>query len=229
MFRCTFGNLNKLVVEAYGIEYFQLTSPSWMNGEFFDVSARVPKGATKEQFRLMLQNLLADRFKLEIHRETREAQVFKLVVAKGGPKFKEGTMKPAEENPPDAVAPAAPTFDKDGFAVRMTPAPKGRLEVGRSGKARFHGESETMQDLADRLADVLHTPVTDSTGLQGKYDYTLMFDLASAMGFERDADSDTAIPIESQLQIQLGLKLERKKGPVEFVVVDHMARVPTEN
>jgi len=237
-FQCTFANLSMLVVQAYDLQYYQLTAPSWMTGEFFDISATVPKGATREQFRVMLQTLLAERFKMTVHREQKEMQVSSLVVAKGGPKFKESIEKLLDPNPPDAVPSASPAFDKDGFAPMKTvgPQPKGRLEIGKSGKGRFRGEGESMQDLAQRLGDVLRMPVIDATGLHGQFDYTLVFDLASAMGMggssmpaASDADRDTGMPIESALQSQLGLRLLSKKGPVEFLVVDHAEKVPTEN
>src|SRR5258706_15278617 len=82
-------SLSNLITTAYDLRPYQLTAPSWVNSERFDVVAKVPEGATKEQFRAMLQNLLVERFKLVIHRETKELPVFELVVGKGGPKFKE--------------------------------------------------------------------------------------------------------------------------------------------
>jgi uncharacterized protein (TIGR03435 family) len=208
----------------------------------------VPAGATKEQVRLMLQNVLLERFKLAIHRETKEVQVYDMVVAQGGPKVKESAEKPAAQDPPDSPPSAAvgpPTFDKDGFVVRPAGSPnspKGRLEVGMGGRHRIRAEGETMQDLAERLASVLGKPVIDATGLKRKYDYSLIFEQAALMGGRgrgpspSDANNplgaasdDTVAPIESAVQSQLGLRLVSKKGPVDIIVVDHVEKVPTEN
>jgi uncharacterized protein (TIGR03435 family) len=89
LFRCNNCNIPLLITRAYDIKSYQLTSPGWMETVRFDISARVPAGATKEQFNLMLQNLLAERFKLAIRRDRKEIQVYELVVGKGGIKFHE--------------------------------------------------------------------------------------------------------------------------------------------
>ena len=241
--------LTVLLMEAYALQPYQL-SPSWKDSfSAFDLSAKVPKDATREQVRLMLKNLLAERFKLAVHHEQKEMQVYGLVVAKGGPKLKESVEKPLARDPSDnqqaSVADGKPTFDKDGFVVRPPGPnpPKGRMEVGMGGRARIRAEGETMQDLAERLSSAIGKPVIDATGLNGKYDYSLIFALPTGMGGRGNAappsdpntplsaasDNDTGIPIENEIQSQLGLKLESKKGPVDILVIDHAEKVPTEN
>jgi uncharacterized protein (TIGR03435 family) len=86
---CRNMNLANLVSTAYKLSYYQLSAPDWMKDPFaaFDLNARVPEGATKDQLDAMMQNLLADRFKMVVHRESREIQQYDLVVAKNGPKF----------------------------------------------------------------------------------------------------------------------------------------------
>jgi len=69
---------------SYGIRSYQITGPAWLHDARFDISAKIPEGATREQFKLMLQNLLEDRFKLAIHREKKEMAIYELVVASGG-------------------------------------------------------------------------------------------------------------------------------------------------
>jgi uncharacterized protein (TIGR03435 family) len=247
---CHLCVMTLMLMEAYHLQPFQL-SPGWKDSlEAFELSAKVPEGATKEQVRLMLQNVLVERFKLAIHRETKELQVYEMVVAKGGLKLKESVETPDSPEPSDNPQPPAtdarPTFDKDGFVVRPPgwPNPKGRLEVGMGGKHRIRAGAETMQDLAERLSSVLGKPVIDATGLEGKYDYSLIFEQAALMGGRGNAppagasgannpfgaaSDDTVTPIESAIQSQLGLRLVSKKGPTDIIVVDHVEKVPTEN
>jgi uncharacterized protein (TIGR03435 family) len=99
---CRDMNLANLVSTAYKLSYYyQLSAPDWMKDPFatFDVNARVPEGATKDDFNVMMQNLLADRFKLVVHRESREIQQYDLVVAKNGPKFKEAPPPAPKPDP----------------------------------------------------------------------------------------------------------------------------------
>ena len=87
-FRATNVELSMLLMRAYGIQYDQLRGPAWMDKTQFDVVANVPPGTTAEQFREMLQNLLAERFRMQVHHETRAEAVYELTVAKNGPKLK---------------------------------------------------------------------------------------------------------------------------------------------
>jgi uncharacterized protein (TIGR03435 family) len=259
LYRCTNCNIPMLIVQAYDIKHYQLTSPSWMDTVRFDISARVPAGATKEQFRLMLRNLLAERFKLAIHRDQKEMQTYDLVVAKGGLKIKESVEEPPQEPGKDGAADdllpplggrggRGPNLDKDGYPV-IPKGCNGCIMVVGGGKARMHLEKETMQGFGDMLSNQLGKPVTDATGLKGKYDFDVSFDMEK-MGMGRGdlppppgggaapsaggnsplaTDSDMGVPLAGAIQSQLGLKLESKKGQVEMIVVDHAEKVPTEN
>jgi len=255
LYRCNNCNIPMLITKAYDIQHYQLSSPSWMDTVRFDISARVPVGATKEQFNLMLQNLLAERFKLAIHRDQKEMQVYDLVVAKGGLKIKESVEDPAKDNAQDDSLPPpppggrdgrGPNLDKDGYPV-IPKGCNGCIMVVPGGKARLHLEKDTMKGLAEMLALQLGKPVTDATGLKGKYDFDVSFDMEQ-MGMGRGGlapasgggaapgpggntplgDSDLGVPILGAIQSQLGLRLESKKGQVEMIVV-HAEKVPTEN
>jgi uncharacterized protein (TIGR03435 family) len=255
LYTCDNCSLTQLVTQAYDIKGYQLSAPSWLETERFIVTAKIPDKATKEQFRLMLQNLLAERFKLAIHREKKEAQVYELVVAKGGPKLKESVEEVPKDgdNAPDDPSPLpplggrgrGPNLDKDGYPV----VPKGcsGCMMIMNGKARLHSEKENMKDFADTLSYQVGKPVIDATGLKGKYDIDLSFDASGMMrggggqppgGGPPPAeantplgatDGDLGVPIVGAIQSQLGLKLEAKKGQVETIVVDHIEKVPTEN
>src|SRR5450759_4338978 len=82
-------SLKNVLLNAYGVKGYQINGPKWLDSERFDIVAKIPKGATKETFKLMLQNLLAERFKLTLHHETKELPMYALVVGKGGSKLKE--------------------------------------------------------------------------------------------------------------------------------------------
>jgi uncharacterized protein (TIGR03435 family) len=183
-----------LMVQAYGVESYQLTIPSSMDNERFEISAKVPEGTTKDQFNLMLQNLLAERFKLKLHRETKEGQIYELTVFKGGSKMKESAPpEPAKEAAADAPAPGPPplpafnggklTLDKDGFPVMPKPAGgRGPMTMRMPGKTRMTFEQESMEEFAKVLARQLAKPVTDLTGLKAKYDFTMTWDGANLGG-----------------------------------------------
>src|SRR5882724_6411524 len=89
LWKCQNLSLSNMVTNAYNLKYYEITAPAWMNEVRFDITAKIPEGTTKEQFLLMRQNLLDERFKLMFHREKKEVPGYELVVAKNGPKLKE--------------------------------------------------------------------------------------------------------------------------------------------
>ena len=180
-----------LLMRAYGLKYRQIVGPEWLSAERYDVMAKLPESATKDQIPRMLQSLLEDRFSLAVHRESRLENGYALTVAKSGPKMKPA---PASEG------------------ARRMKGPKG-LEI--KGNA-------TMPALAGALADALDCPVVDGTALSGAY----QVDLNWTPG-ENPAVSEPALA--SALQAELGLKLETRKYPVEYLIVDHAEKVPLRN
>jgi uncharacterized protein (TIGR03435 family) len=138
--------LNTLVRSAYVLNEFQLVGgPKWAGSAKFNVVAKMPTGATRDQIPLMMQSMLADRFKLEFHRETRTLQEYSLVVAKGGPKLREAT----EEDKAHGGTSQGPRLIKAG--------------------------STTLSDLARMLISVVRAPVLDRTGITGQYTIALQF------------------------------------------------------
>jgi uncharacterized protein (TIGR03435 family) len=235
--------LRVLIMRAYDVQSFQVSGPSWMDNQRFDVIAKVPDGATKEDAQIMLQNLLADRFKLRLHKGSKEASIYALVVAKGGIKIEKSTqtaVAPAEGvgGPP----PAPPPRGKDGFL--RTPHGQLGTQATVNGRMRMRGDAVTMARLTDVLGMALGRPVVDKTGLTGAYDVTLDFS-PEGMGpgpkgpapeegggnpDEAPRDSNDSGPtIFTALQEQLGLKLESRKGPVDLLVVESVEKVPTKN
>ena len=208
----TFENIDlfSLVTMAYGIQRYQLLAPDWLTTAKFDITARVPKGATTEQYRLMLQSLLAERFQLALHHDRKEIQMVELVVAKNGPKLKEAAVDPAAAVP-DGLQPPLP---------RAGPPPGYHGPFSMVTKA-------SMERLAALLSGLLGQPVVDATGLKGNYDIKLQALVGSSPS---DTDAANSPPsLFDAVQEELGLKLAPKKGLVDVLAIDHIEKTPTGN
>jgi len=248
-----------VLTNAYGVKGFQISGPSWLDSERYDIVAKLPRGATKAEFMVMLQNLLAERFKLTLHREKKDLLMYALVVGKNGPKVKESVEDAAPKGGGPADGPAEvmgkPTVDRDGFPV-LPPAAAGRGAVSlalMNGNARVTASRQSMSGLAEILSSQLDFPVVDMTGLTGKYDFTLYFSPEGLAGMRLPAglqhppnapppgeggggmaaastpDGQSSPNLFSAVQEQLGLKLEQRKGPVDLLVIDHLEKAPIEN
>lgn len=173
--------LKNLLMEAFDVKSLQIQGPPWLDTEKFDLNATMPPETTREQFRVMLQNLLGERFKLTVHRQTKELPMYSLAVARNGPKMKESEpASPAQDDSAPAgppPMPVGPAVGRDGFPVFPLPAgARGRLFLMMvSGRARLVGQQQTTLDLANRLTTLLNRPLSDVTGLTAKYDFTLTF------------------------------------------------------
>ncbi len=207
----TFANIDlfSLVAMAYGIQHHQLLGPDWLTATRFDIMARVPQEATQDQYRLMLQDLLAARFKLVAHREQRELRVYELEIAQGGLRMKEYPVDAASAN--EGLKP---------------PPPLSAPPLGYQGPVNVVLGKASMERVANVLSGLLGEPVTDGTGLKGNYDIKLR---ALVVPQHTDAASSSEPDLFEALWEQLGLKLVRKKSLVAVLVVDHMERTPTEN
>jgi uncharacterized protein (TIGR03435 family) len=210
--------LKGVLMEAFKVKMEQIEGPSWLETDCFDISAKIPDGATRDQLPAMLQALLAERFKLAAHKKDRPRSGYELVVDKGGPKFKED----------------------DPNTNFMGPGRSGMMLFGAFGHGRLKGVM-TMATLASNLARQGYGPVQDATGLTGKYDIDLTWTPDKAFQ-PRAVDAvasaatapgaDTPSPeanLFTALRESLGLKLERRNMQVQFVVIDYIERIPTEN
>jgi uncharacterized protein (TIGR03435 family) len=256
----TYNNVTvkNVLMNAYGVKGFQISGPGWLDAERYDIVAKLPRGSTKADLMVMLQNLLAERFKLTLHREKKDLAMYALVVGKNGPKMKESVEEPApkEGDAPKAGGPAdGPPpppgklpMGRDGFPV-LPPGAGGRVGTSMifmNGNVRMTANKQTMAGLAEMLSGQLDLPVVDLTGLTGKYDFTLYFSpegLSSmrVMGGPPPGEAGPGMPVEiapdaqsnpnlfAALQEQLGLKLEQRKGPVDLLVIDHLEKAPVEN
>jgi uncharacterized protein (TIGR03435 family) len=236
LFTCRM-NLGNLIIRAYGVERFRLLSVpdwAWDSSTLFEISARIPPGATRDDFNVMLQNLLADRLKLAVHRESREMQQYDLVMAKNGPKFKEAAP-PAAKKDDDAKRP--PTFTPPKMGDDGYPVLGSTMLMIMNGRGRLHFPQITMGNFASALQAQLSKPVIDATGLTGKYDIGLYWDAGATGPLDAGTPGGAQTPVASDpgptlvqaVQDQLGLRLEPTKGMVEFLVVDHAEKIPSEN
>jgi len=178
-------NARDLMAAAFNVKDYQISGPDYIDSQRFDIIAKVPGGATKEDVQVMWQNLLKERFGLKLHHETKEMPMYALVVAKGGSKLKESDPTPAaslDSGPggPDGLpagAPPPPRMGKDG----MPELPKSMRRTGAMGmmmmpgRMRMMGTAVTISRLVDILARQYDRPVVDQTGLTKTYDITLDF------------------------------------------------------
>ncbi len=228
--------LSMLIVKAYAdwdgvypqtAQYYRIAGLPPVAVPFYDIRARVPPGTTLQQFRLMLQTLLAERFSLRVHHENRDVPGYRLVIAKGGPKLKppERNMVPLPEGALDQAGENRDLgTDKNGNP-QLAPGRKGRVLTGFGNGNRFTARMQSLPDIVAMCLMWTGRPIEDETGLKGIYD----FDLDFALGAPDAQDDSTLLPFEFALAQQLGLKLEPKKFPYDVVVIDHIGKVPTEN
>jgi uncharacterized protein (TIGR03435 family) len=195
--------LELILREAYGVRHYQVSGgPSWLTSDHFDITAKAEGDPSREQMMLMLQTLLADRFKLKVHRETREGAVYALVVAKNGSKLQE--VKELKDG------------DRAGVFTYRTGSPvEPAVSYIRTGR------KASMPLLVQTLADMVARPVLDQTGIKGEFDFRLEY-------AADDSHLDAFPSLFTAIQEQLGLKLEAQKGPMETLVIDHVEK-PSDN
>ena len=218
-FSCANVPLQTLISNAYGIRQDLISGgPGWVDSTGFDVEAKVAgtdmeafKKLTPRQRNALLQALLADRFKLKLHHETKVLPMYDMVVAKGGLKLK--PLAPMQ--PPAADAPR--DLDATNHRGMMTMGP---------GMLKGHGLTVTA--VANNLSYVVHSTVVDKTGLTGDYDFDLKWTPEDAGPPSDNGSAESSASIFTAVQEQLGLKLQATKGPTDTLVIDH-AELPSEN
>jgi len=216
--------LYDLITAAYQLKPLQLSGlPDWGNSTHFDIEAKTEGNPTRDEMNLMLQPLLADRFKLVVHHETRELSVFALVLSKPGKNGPGLVPHSADAKCVDPAGPPAPPRSD-------MPAPCGGLiMMNIFPTARITGNNVTMEMLAGRLSPLVYRIVVDQTGLSGLFDVNLQFAPLPPPGAPAGlVPSEDAASIFTALQEQFGLKLESKTAPVDILVIDHVEQ-PSEN
>jgi len=191
--------IRSLVAYAYDLKDYQIAWAPGLKYDFdtmYDITAKAEGDTvpTKAQFKQMMQSLLAERFKLKVHREQREMQVYALIIGNSGPKFKESA--PGEEG-----------FGNFGV--------KGRNQIMTLKKA-------TMEDVVQALGVYVPggRPIIDRTGLTGTY--AVKFEATPDFRMRNPEPDD--VSVFTAVQEQLGLKLETQKAMIEVVVIDHVEK-----
>ena len=237
------SNVRELIGSAYGVQDYQVIGgPDWISTDRFEVMGTARAGVSATDARTMLRALLADRFQLATHAETRQLPVYELRLAREdrrlGPQLRPSGAECAPMRGPArgigapsfaAAPPPPPPPPPPGMAVslnatRTTPprCPSAASRMNGLGHWSLRGESMTF--VARQLTGETSRPVFDRTGLDGPYDMDMTFasDAAIAAG---QTDAPT---LEGALREQLGLRLESARAPVEVILIDRVER-PTEN
>jgi uncharacterized protein (TIGR03435 family) len=220
-FTVTGTTIKAVIAFAYGIQAeFVQGGPNWIASDRYDIDTKIGEPDTDvlarlAQAKLMLQTLLADRFKLRLYLDAKELSGFQLVIAKNGPKLKQS------EGDSQRLL-VAPGFGRSSGQLGLvcnaiTPTGGSLIGVGRS-----------MSDLAGCLSIALSTPVLDKTAIVGSYDFTVD-------GYERPGSINSSSPAEltrpsifEALQDKLGLRLDSAKVPTTLIMIQSVER-PTAN
>jgi len=213
MLRISNRRLDEIIMLAYNIGVKQLSGPRWLTEPTtdpsavtrFEILAKVPDGAKKDQIPLMLQSLLEERFKLQVHREPRSTQVYVLGLGKGGAKLE--TSVPNESRPP-------------GCARVIT----GGAEIGAAADCYNVTATQLAQQLQSLAPGYFRDgPIVDRSGLTGTYDLHLEWML------QQQLDAGLTGPTMFAAVEKLGLTLEKRRDTAEMLIVDHCEQTPTEN
>lgn len=247
--RVDFGAITmaNLIRTAWQVKGYQVVGPDWMNVERYDIVARMPEGSRRAQIPQMLQTLLAERFQLALHRESRDLPAFALAAAKSGPKLKPSPEESAAGSEGGGeVFRSNSTLSQKGTVTNSGPDGAVVQTIGPHGM-HLEMRQMTMPALCGHLIALTGKSVTDMTQLKGRYDFAL--DLSReevaalarasgqapppAPGGDRDPAALLAVdPDEKSLAVSLGLlglRLESRRLPVEVLVIDRVERVPVEN
>jgi uncharacterized protein (TIGR03435 family) len=241
----TFVTMQGLLVWAFGLPIDQISGPSWWTTEHYDISAKVPPSATKDDVSVMLQNLLAERFNLKEHLVKKDFDAYELTVAKGGLKMKESVIDPklGSTGAPEQAAALRAGRNlgfKDGFPVLAPGNSEALRGMNVNGRMLITARQQEVDSIVRTLQNALGAGnrVIDKTGLTGTYDFHLQYarpnNNAAAQNLPEgstylDSIGEPAPDIVIAAREQLGLVLTKGKVAVDVLVVDHADRVPTEN
>jgi uncharacterized protein (TIGR03435 family) len=189
---------------AYGLKDYQIIGPDWINSEKYDIAAKAESSVTGEQLKAMFQALLADRFKLTVHRETKELPIYALFVGRNGPKLV--------------------GVEAGGSQTRSE---RGRLAARKISMPRL---AEDLGRHLDRpVVDMTGLKGVFDLTLEWAPDESQTMPNRGGGEGQVIADSTAGLSIFTAVQQQLGLKLEARKGSAEILVIDHAEKIPTEN
>jgi len=226
------ATVRQLILRAYEVQDFQIVGePKWVNSDRFDIEARAEGEVTPARLPAMLKSLLAERFKLVVHNDTRDLPIYALVLARKdgrlGPKLRVSTVDC------DAVAEEA-LSTRNGAPPPVAPGERPPCSIGFGGMGQMAARSKPISQLLPFFSQVTQRTVTDRTGLKGSFDIDLTWTPDPSSPLLETAPPDAA-PVDpngpsifTAVQEQLGLKLESAKAPLPALVIDRI-EAPTAN
>ena len=233
--RFAYLSLRDYLSIAFSVPIHQVSGPEWINSARFDIAATMPENATQDDFPKMMEALLRERFMLRAHRESRESPILALEVGRNGTKL----VAMAGDIPKDAPVSVTSSGNAQGVSADL-----GNGSSFTLTNNRFAFTKVTMQALADTLGRFMRYPVLDRTKLQGRFDIAfniaaedympLMIRSAVNAGITlppqalQMLDAPSLGSVENGLR-SLGLSLEERRAPLDYLVVDSMERTPTDN
>jgi uncharacterized protein (TIGR03435 family) len=195
-------------MRPYDVRAYQIEGPAWIDSQEYDVTAKIPQGASGETVRVMLQALLAERFAVQLHKETRTLLAYEMSVAKAGPKLQEVDTQAGIKASLSATSPMI----------------QGQLTVSELARYLSNMLNRRVIDASGLQARYdISLPFDPTRGMSGSR-VVIVPD-----GPEPPSDSGDAIAKLFQALKAFGLKLDPKKSPTEVIVIDSANRVPTEN
>jgi uncharacterized protein (TIGR03435 family) len=239
--RINYSNMTlaEIIRRAYDVRDYQIKGdPAWLDSEHYEIVAKVPEGASKDDLRVMLQSLLEERFKLAVHREKQEGRYYDLLVDKGGAKLKVPASVP-EHGTVEVDSSGNMQFPAGPLGRPVTLGGKNAILMVSSGRVLLLGNSRPVSALAEALTRCMDGPVNDLTGLNGEYDFQL--DFAAPPGMKVgpmgppgqcptcSSDAEPPLTVFQSVRDKLGLKLEPKRGPIDLLVIDRVEKIPAEN
>jgi len=214
-FECKEVTLKSLLARAYNLPPTRVSGPDWMETARYEIAAKLDPETTPDNFRLMLQSLLAERFSIRLHRETKSTPVYLLTVAKGGPKLQPVRKPPEYESKADRKAALQAALQKNMEDL------KARMAAGGGHSYRNFGLNGTVAKFAETLSSSTDREVIDRTEVKGEYSFQL--------AWTPDPDATSEPSLFAAVQEQLGFKLGTAKEELEIIVIDHAERTPTGN
>jgi uncharacterized protein (TIGR03435 family) len=226
---------------AYRVKNYQVTGPDWLS-ERFNVDAKLPAGASRDQVPEMLQALLASRFEMKFHRASKDFPVYALTAAPGGVKLKEVPPDKDDDAPGGIRGGATDVSASGGRAGVSINLGKGSFFTFADNK--LEGKKLAMTNFVDLLARFMDRPVVDHTELKGNYDISIALTPEDyrAMLIQSAVSAGVKLPPEALRLLDgagddslyaalrgFGLKLEPTKAPLDVIVVDHILKAPVAN
>jgi bla regulator protein blaR1 len=204
----SFQSVLWLISMAYNVSGERISGgPDWMHSDFYNIVAKLPPGTPAARVPLLLQRLLAERFGLVLRHEMRDSRLYAMVLGKGGPKFK---LSPEPQDPagqPRAVS-SVPLLLSANMATMGICC----------GRAALH--HVTMTEFADMLALQTDRPIIDRTGLPGAFEISLHWAAENSPAGDASAEPSIYTAVEEQL----GLRLEPRRAPLQYLFVEHVEK-----